>query len=112
MSQYDTENDLGMTPLHRACYNGHVESVEFLLSNGADINAKDTVDWTPLHRACFNEELDCVKILITHGADINVKDSNGETPIDLLTPNSKPEIENFIAQMQAESLKQPDEDLS
>jgi ankyrin repeat protein len=35
----------GCTPLHHACYRGHVEVVTVLLSAGAQIDAQDKV-WT------------------------------------------------------------------
>jgi len=41
------EDRWGNTPLHRAARNGHKESVELLIANGADVNAKDKWDWTP-----------------------------------------------------------------
>ena len=34
---------IGQTALQRACYNGHVEIVKFLISNNADISAADDV---------------------------------------------------------------------
>ena len=33
----------GMTPLHRAASEGHVETIRLLLDRGADINARGTV---------------------------------------------------------------------
>jgi ankyrin repeat protein len=41
----------GFTPLHIAVRNMSLETVEFLLSRGADITAKDSNQWTPLHLA-------------------------------------------------------------
>ena len=32
-----------MTPLHRAAENGHLDTVTFLVSKGADVNAEDNV---------------------------------------------------------------------
>ena len=34
---------LGMTALHRACMNGHLEVVKHLLNNNADISATEDV---------------------------------------------------------------------
>ena len=36
------------------CYysNGHLKIVEWLITNGADVHAKDVDGWTPLHWAC------------------------------------------------------------
>jgi ankyrin repeat protein len=39
----------GLTPLHFASRNGHLEVVKYLKSVGADINAKNNNSWTPLH---------------------------------------------------------------
>ena len=33
----------GSTPLMRACYNGHLDIVNVLVDNGADVNDKDNV---------------------------------------------------------------------
>jgi ankyrin repeat protein len=33
-------NDNGRTPLYRSCYNGHIETVQLLLENGADPRLK------------------------------------------------------------------------
>jgi len=42
----------GYTPLHRACYNGHVRVANMLLARGAKIDATETDERTPLHYAC------------------------------------------------------------
>ena len=47
---YSTD-DLEETPLHRAVKWGHLEIVEYLVSAGANINAKDKYGDTPLHDA-------------------------------------------------------------
>ncbi len=35
-------------PLHFAAGNGHKEIAELLIAKGADVNAKDDIDYTPL----------------------------------------------------------------
>ena len=46
------EKDLNnKTALHFAAFAGHPEIVEYLLENGADVNAKDVYNMTPLHAA-------------------------------------------------------------
>ena len=42
----------GYTPLHRACYNGHMNVVRVLLQRGADVDARTEDGWQPLHCAC------------------------------------------------------------
>jgi ankyrin repeat protein len=43
------EQAIGATPLHLAVYNNHSEMVKFLISKGADVNARFTLgsDWSP-----------------------------------------------------------------
>ena len=71
----------GYTPLHVASRLGNPEMVSFLLTHGANINAKDTRA-TPLAAAVVQGHLEVVKLLLEHGADFNAGDSSGYRPID------------------------------
>ena len=42
------------TPLHIAAEYGHVDAVNFLLTNNADIEAKNCLDEQPIHMAAAN----------------------------------------------------------
>jgi len=73
------------TPLHEAARAGDIEKVKALISNGADVNAKDTsqlatMGMTPLHYAALYGHKDIVELLIVKGADLNAKDQEGDTP--------------------------------
>uniref|UniRef100_A0A8C5PEM3 Uncharacterized protein n=1 Tax=Leptobrachium leishanense TaxID=445787 RepID=A0A8C5PEM3_9ANUR len=48
-----SKSNLGWTPLHLACYFGHVQVVEDLLKAGADVNVLNDMGDTPLHKAAF-----------------------------------------------------------
>ncbi len=37
-AQVDAQTNYGETPLHQACFRGRIETVEFLIQNGADVN--------------------------------------------------------------------------
>jgi ankyrin repeat protein len=71
----------GRTPLHAACYRGHVAVVNELLDHGADFEAKDIYGWTPLHFACYWGHTALVIELLSRGANIAAKETQGETPL-------------------------------
>lgn len=45
------------------------EIVSFLLANGSNPNARDSLEESPLNVAAKNPQLDVMKLLLTHGAD-------------------------------------------
>ena len=57
-----------------ACLYGRIETAQFLIDNGANINAKDNYGWTSLMRACYNGHIETAQILIDNGADIEAQD--------------------------------------
>lgn len=69
---------LGWTSLHYAA--GHQLTVEFLLSRGADPNAKALGGETPLHLA---HNYAAAQVLIEAGANPEAEDSDGMTPLSL-----------------------------
>ncbi|CAN9508189.1 unnamed protein product [Ophioblennius macclurei] len=71
------ELESGRMPLHYAADFGHKELLEYLISKGADVNAKDKHGFTPLITACYEGHLMCVKLLLEKGADKEWKGKNG-----------------------------------
>ncbi|MFC1843146.1 ankyrin repeat domain-containing protein [Candidatus Dependentiae bacterium] len=66
------------TPLILASIRGHVNIVKFLLSKGANVNAKDICGWTALHSTPYEY---IAKILLDNKANIETKNKAGQTPI-------------------------------
>lgn len=60
---------------------GKNEMVDWLIGEGADINAMDEFGCTPLHDAARNKKVDTIGILLKYGAQINARDHNGNTPL-------------------------------
>ncbi|EAX91611.1 ankyrin repeat protein, putative [Trichomonas vaginalis G3] len=77
--------------------NFHLSSLlEYFISNGADINAKDRIGLTPLHSAAKNNSKETAEILISNGADINAKDRIGLTPLHYAAKYNNKEIAEIL----------------
>ncbi|CAL1285635.1 unnamed protein product [Larinioides sclopetarius] len=72
---------MGDTPLHIATLTEHLETVNALLKNGADVNAKNEAGIASLQNAAGIGSFEIVEYLIKHGADINVSDYRKLTPL-------------------------------
>ena len=73
------------TPLFEAVHASNVQSVEYLLQRGADVNARDAIGQTPLMafpggRSERNYQI--AEILLKAGADPNVESNTGMTADD------------------------------
>ncbi|CAB3375876.1 myotrophin-like [Cloeon dipterum] len=65
----------GRLPIHYASDYGQLEVIKYLVSRGADVNAKDKHGITALLAAIWEGHTDCVKLLLESGAS-----PQGETP--------------------------------
>jgi ankyrin repeat protein len=83
------KNIRGAEPLHYAADTNHwepsaqAESIEYLLSIGADANALDKLGVAPLHRAVRTRSLPAVSALLDGGADPELRNKSGSTPLHL-----------------------------
>ena len=78
---FDTNNEAHEDLLFTSVINGYINIFKYLISKGADKNAKDNERWTPLHFASQYGYLSIVEYLISNKADINTKDKWGDTPL-------------------------------
>lgn len=69
---------IGATPLYYAVMKGNNEIVSYLLSKGADVNAKTEYNLTPLFMA---SKKDMAELLIKRGADVNARNQEDQTPL-------------------------------
>lgn len=69
------------TPLHLAAGYNNQEVAEFLLENGADVNAMDKGGLIPLHNASSYGHVDIAALLIKFDTYVNAVDRWGYTPL-------------------------------
>jgi ankyrin repeat protein len=84
------------TPLHLAASHGHADAAEFLLENGANVNAQNSAEMTSLHLAAKQGFIDVVKVLLSRKPDLNIKDSRGWTPLTWAEKTHHDEIANLL----------------
>ncbi|CAG8421930.1 unnamed protein product [Penicillium salamii] len=75
----DQANQLGVSPLHCAAYQGNDEMVEFLLQNGAKVNEIAADGRTALHMATQNGHRGCIKLLFSGRANPQIVDQEGDS---------------------------------
>ena len=72
----------GLSPLHLAARQGHLDAVKVLADAGADVNQPSSGDHvTPTLIATINGQFDIANYLLDRGADPNLAQDNGVTPL-------------------------------
>ena len=82
-------------PLYLAAGEGRLESVRYLLDQGAEVNAREKLGDTALTEAAYYGHLDIVKELIFHGADVNMIGDDG-TALDIATNRKHAEVADLV----------------
>ena len=84
--------------IFQAAKNGNIERIKELLSEGIDVNTKDTHGWTALILSCVfsnkKSSIETVKLLLEYGADINIQDNKGWTSLMYASRHSN-EVSNI-----------------
>jgi ankyrin repeat protein len=72
----------GMTALHFAAREGHIDTIKALVESGVNINEVSAADQTtPLLEAIYNGHYDAAKYLLDHGADPKIVNADGLAPL-------------------------------
>jgi ankyrin repeat protein len=82
----DVRGSGGDTVLHKIMRlnEENIDTVQFLLERGADVNARREDLSTPLHLAIVDGEVNVARILLEYHADVNSQNDKGLAPLHLL----------------------------
>uniref|UniRef100_A0A0G4IFV5 Uncharacterized protein n=1 Tax=Chromera velia CCMP2878 TaxID=1169474 RepID=A0A0G4IFV5_9ALVE len=86
----------GTTALHCACYELHPELVEFLVGQGANVNALDNQHRSPLAYAVFKGSMEISTFLLERRADLHTQNSVGCTLLHQAAIGNRREIAEML----------------
>ena len=84
------------TALYRAVQSSNVETIKWLLSIGAQVDARRDDEATPLFFAAGKGNLEIVKILVENGADLNSTDRAGGSPLIMACQNRLLDVIHYL----------------
>ena len=97
----------GRTALMYAALNGHLETVRYLVGNGAKVNIMDSSGNTALHYATHHVRqqtghLNVVQYLVHNGADVDIKNNQNEKAQDIALKQSYEDIFDALQPVKSE----------
>lgn len=84
---------------------GAIESIRFLVDNGADVNYADRNGETPLMVAAWLGRNDAVRSLLLRGADYTAKDNKGRTAAAWALEHNHPETAQVIEKFRLDEIE-------
>lgn len=95
---YKHPNGTGL--LHEVVEKGDRQTVDYLLSKGADVNA-NCYFGTPLHSAANEGRVDMIRLLVAKGAKVDTVSVSGKTALDYAQENGHQEAVKVLRELGA-----------
>ena len=87
------DENMGITPLHCAVQNGHIEVCKYIIDNIRDKNPMTAWGWTPFHQAAFSGDSEICEFIIEKIHDKNPNDgSDGWTPLHVAASEGQSQV--------------------
>ncbi len=86
----------GTTVMHAAAGSGSLKTIEKLIADGFNLEAREGAGNTPLHTAVWAQKKAIVELLLAKGAKVNVENKTGSRPLDLARHRKNKEIEKLL----------------
>jgi len=68
----------GRSRMRHAVWNGHLETMRFLITNGADLKERGPLGYHLVHAAALQGHFEAMKLLFEHGAKIEARSDGGK----------------------------------
>lgn len=92
------ENAQRVAPVHAAAAVCDRETMGLLLARGADVNARQQMEYTALHGAASRGDVEMAKLLLAHGADRTAAGTDGFTAADVARKYGQAAFAEWIAE--------------
>lgn len=100
-------NKDGWAPLHYAASTGKLDVAQFLVANGAKVNALSPSETTPLMMSVSSGNELLIKFLLDKGADLRMRNHQGYSAIDIAELFGKDDIRDGLKSRWQKLYKQP-----
>lgn len=100
-------NKMGWGPLHYASSAGKLNIAEFLVANGAKVNALSPSETTPLMMAVSSGNELLIKFLLDNGADLSIRNHEGFSAIDVAELFNRSDIKTGLISRWLKLYKEP-----
>lgn len=99
LSFHTSCDSLRQSPIYYAVKEGHPNLINFLLTNGCNVNHLDIYGQSPVYYCIREGNVEVTRQLINLGADPDVVDLNGQTPIYYAIKAGRYEMVEYLIQL-------------